>query len=157
MNHLFGNITWSNYFELLAFALVIYYLYVGLRWFRADIATLFRRGRLSAETASQGSSLPITGDLQGSEELCVQTEQGSHVLSEAEMLTMALLAAIAEISSQPYEPRATVQKLKAIICRYVELRNSKQRAAINSLVAAECKKTGIAQLSEQDVDMWWDG
>jgi len=76
--------------------------------------------------------------------------------SEAEMLSTALLASIAESSGEAYEPAATTQKLKAILRRYTQFRNSPHRAAINSLIVAECEKAGIAQLSEQEVDMWWD-
>lgn len=157
MDHLFWNINWPSYFELLAAILVVYYSYVTLRWYRTDIAKLLRADRPAAEIAGQGSQLSTTDDVQGTEGIYAQTEQGPKSLSEAEMLIMALLAAITESSSHPYEPLATAQKLKAIICHYPELRNSPRRPAINSLVAAECNKTGIAQLSEQEVDMWWDG
>jgi len=85
----------------------------------------------------------------------VQMPSGSESLSEAEMLTTALLASIAESSSQPYEPAATTQKLKAILRRYPQLRDSPRRAAINRLIVAECEKTGITRLSEQDVNQWW--
>ena len=85
----------------------------------------------------------------------IQTTEPLENLPEAEMLTTALLASIAESSSQPYEPAATIQKLKTILRRYPRLQNSPRRAAINSLIVAECEKTGIARLSEQDVDQWW--
>ena len=157
MNHLFSNITWLSYIEMLASALVVYYLYVLLRWYRTDLAKLFRGGRLAAHVADQGNPPSMAGNLQGTEGAYMQTEPQPQSPHEAEMLTMALLAAIAESSSQPYGPQTTAQTLKAIICRYPELKNSPQRTAINSLVVAECKKTGIAYLSEQEVDTWWDG
>lgn len=144
--------------ELLAFALVIYYFYVGLRWYRADMANLFRTGR-SSSMLQQEQQLPQAGDAEGPDATTAgghaQMPSGSESLSEAEMLTTALLASIAESSGQPYEPAATTQKLKAILRRYPQLRNSPRRAAINRLIVAECEKTGITRLSEQDVDQWW--
>ena len=157
MNHLFWNVTWLSYIEMLASALVVYYLYVLLRWYRTGVAMLFRGGRPAANIAGHGNMPPMMDHVQSAEGTHAQTEQEPKSISEAEMLTMALLAAIAESSSQPYDHQITAEKLKAIVCRYAELKNSPQRTAINSLIAAECKKTGIAPLSEQEVDTWWDG
>jgi len=160
MNHLFWNITWLRYTELLALALVIYYLYVGLRWYRTDIANLFRRGRSSSMLQREQQPLRIC-DVEGPDATTAsvsmqQTMEPPQNPSEAEMLTTALLASIAESSSHPYEPERATKKLKAILQRYPQLRNSPRRAAITSLVVAECEKTGIARLSEQDVDQWWE-
>ena len=157
MNHLFWNITWLSYVELLTAILVVYYSYVALRWYRTDIAKRLQGDRPAAEIAGQGNQPSTTDDVQSAEGIHAQTEPGPNSPPQADMLTMALLATIAESSGHPYEPLATAQKLKAIICHYPELKNSPRRAAINRLVAAECNKTGIARLSEQEVDMWWDG
>jgi hypothetical protein len=151
MNHFFKDITWLQYAELLALALLIYYVVVGLRWYRADLAKLFQRG--AGHTAAP--QLQET-----SEPRCVAvTRQQPQTLpvsrQEHEALTMALLAAIAEASGRPYEPAAAIERLKNIICRYHQAQSSLERAAINSLVVSECKKTGIAQLSEKEVDQWW--
>lgn len=158
MNHLFQNITWLRYTEALAFALMIYYLYVGLRWYRTAIANFFRMGRASSMLQKEQPLLRAC-DAEGPDATTVgehaQTTERPQNPSEDEMLTTALLASIAESIGQPYEPAATTQKLKAILRRYPQLRNSPRRAAINSLIVAECEKIGIARLSEQDVDQWW--
>lgn len=156
MNHLFSNVTWLSYTEMLTSALAVYYLFVLLRWYRTDIAKFLRGDRPAAGAAGQENLPSMAGNLQAVEGMYAQTEL-SESLPDAEMLTMALLAAIAERSSQPYDPQITAERLKTIICRCPGLGNSPQRTAINSLIAAECKKTGIARLSEQEVDTWWDG
>lgn len=156
MNHLFQDFSWLQYAELLAFALIIYYLYVGLAWYRADVVKLFRNDR----GHSAGPVTPLVQQTDAEDfggtaaDVQVQTEQQPE-LSELELLTTALLAAIAESSGRPYEPAAAVLKLKAIIRRHPELRNSPHCGAINSLIVVECKKTGIAQLSEEEVNQWW--
>ena len=155
MNHLFQDFSWLQYAALLAFALIIYYVYVGLAWYRTGIVRLFHTDR--------GHSIgPVTPLVQqtGAEDFGgtaagVQAQTEKPELSEAELLTTALLAAIAESSGRPYEPAAAVLKLKAIIRRHPQLRNSPHSGAINSLVVVECKKTGIAQLSEEEVNQWW--
>ena len=158
MNHLFQDVSWPHYTELLAFALLIYYLYVGLAWYRAGIVKLFRIDR--GHSAAPGSVPPLVQqtaaeDFGGTAAgVQVQTERRPE-LSEPELLTTALLAAIVESSGRPYEPAALVLKLTAIVHRHPQLRNSPHRGAINSLIVVECKKTGIAQLSEEEVNQWW--
>lgn len=155
MNHLFNNITWLGYAELLSFALLIYYLYVGLRWYRSDIAKFLRWDRPSGSAQMQVLSSTDMDDTQEADAPGGQTDHQQDGQQQTEMLTMALLASIAESSNRPYEPEANAQKLRTIIGRYPQLRNSPQRAAINCLVVSECKKSGIAQLSEEMVDQWW--
>ena len=151
MNHFFQDITWLHYAELLTLALLIYYLCIGLGWYRADIAKFFQRGT----SHSVAGQLQDTDNLQNSDADAEQRQTSPEVQQEHDVLTMALLAAIAEASGRPYEPAAVIERLKDVIRRYHQVRNSSQRAAINSLVVTECKKTGIAQLSEQEVDQWW--
>lgn len=155
MNHFFYGITWFHYAELLALALVVYYLYVGLRWYRGEASKFLRLGRW--RSAEPQISLP--SEAQEMNEITDKPyaeSQGRPVSpGELETLTTALLASIAEAGARPYAPAATIQRLKAIIGCYPQLRNSPQRGAINSLVVTECRKTGIAQLSEQEVNEWW--
>jgi hypothetical protein len=155
MNHFFEDITWFHYAELLVSALVVYYLYVGLRWYRAEFNKFFRVGRWRSAVPQ----LPQPTDVDGTEEITDNISMGTRdrLFSprELETLTTALLGSIAEAGGRPYEPVATIQKLKAIIRSYPHLGNSPQRGAINRLVVTECKKNGIARLSEQEVDEWW--
>lgn len=85
MNHFFGNITWFSYFELLAFVLMAYYLYVALRWYRADIARLFRGRRSPAEGINRRSPPPMAEDECNPAGVYVQTEQRLESPPEAEI------------------------------------------------------------------------
>ena len=159
MNHLFQGITWLRYAELLAFALIIYYLYVGLRYYRADIAKLLRPSRRPLASAQQEHQLPQASDMEYPDAVLASVHRREDPRgespTEAEALTTALLASIAESSGRAYEPALTAQKLKTILLGYPGLRRSPQRGQINRLIVAECKKTGIGQLSEEVVDQWW--
>jgi hypothetical protein len=161
MTHIFQNITWLRYFELLAFALAAYYLHLGVHWYRAEITRLFRTGGSSSVTDQQRPLLAETSDIReldssaDSQQTVKMHEHES--LREEDLLATALLAAIAESSGGLLEPIAVAQKLKAVLLGYPGLGRSPHRAAINRLIVAECKKAGIAQLSESEVDGWWQG
>lgn len=159
MNHFFQNITWLHYAELLVLALLAYYLYVGLRWYRAEITRLFKMSGPSQVAGLPVQPLVQISDAQDAEAEPMSVEAGRPHLQESlddnDMLTTSLLATIAESSSGACAPLVTMEKLKAILSHYPQLRNSPRRTAINRLLVAECKKNGIAQLSEEVVDGWW--
>src|SRR5437868_755273 len=118
MNHLFQHVSWLHYGELLAFALLIYYLYVGLGWYRPEIVKLFRAGRAPSAAPEPVSSLLQQSDAQDFDGTAAGVQVGIAQradLPESEMLTTGVLAAIAESSGQPYEPASVVMKLKAVI------------------------------------------
>ena len=162
MNTLFNNISWLRYAEWLAIAIVIYYTAIGFRCFRLEITNLFRHG--SFKPGTTGKINPLL-TIETDDEAIPETKNTNSIYQhiedtdtaslEAGTLIAALRAQIAEISEHPYQPAALPPKLKATIRKYQNLKNSAHRAVINQLVVAECKKTGIALLSEEVVDKWW--
>ena len=162
MNTLFNNISWLRYTEWLAVAIVIYYIAIGFRCFRVEITNLFRHGSFKPGAtgkinplltiATDSEAIPETKNTEGIYQHIEDTDTTS---LEAGTLIAGLRAQIAEFSEQPYQPAAVPPKLKAIIRKYQNLKNSAHRAVINQLVVAECEKTGIALLTKEEVDKWW--
>jgi hypothetical protein len=160
MNTLFNAISWTRFAELLALAIIIYYLLVVLRCYRPEITSLFRNGSLKA--AAKDQSNPFMALQQDVEtESSQQPNIFRHIEGpgekdlETETLIAGLRTQIAKFSEQPYQPAAVPPKLKTILRKYQHLKNSASRAAINELIVAECEKTGIALLTEEEVDQWW--
>jgi hypothetical protein len=162
MNTLFNNISWSGYAEWLAIAIAIYYVAIGFRCFRVQITNLFRHGSFKpGATGKINPLLTIATDSEAIPETKNTNSIYQHIEAtdtaslEAGTLIAALRAQIAEFSEQPYQPSTVPPKLEAIIRKYQNLKNSAHRAIINGLVVAECEKTGIVLLTEEEVDKWW--
>jgi hypothetical protein len=160
MNTLFNAISWTRFAELLALALIIYYALVGLRCYRPEITNLFRNGSLKAATKDQSNPfMALQQDAETGSSKPANIFQHFEGPDEKDLETQALIAGlraqIAEFSEQPYQPAAVPPKLKTILRKYQHLKNSASRAAINELIVAECEKTGIALLTEEEVDQWW--
>ncbi|WP_426672099.1 hypothetical protein ACPPVU_12795 [Mucilaginibacter sp. McL0603] len=162
MNTLFNNISWLRYAEWLAIAIIIYYIVVGFRCYRVEITNLFRRGSFKPAATdktnpffamvTESENVPETPNTAG---IYQHLEGPNATTLEAETLITGLRARITDLSEQPYQPSAVPPKLKVLLRKYQNLKNSAHRAAINQLVVAECEKTGIALLTEEDVDQWW--
>ena len=162
MNTLFNNISWLRYAEWLAIAIVIYYIAIGFRCYRTGITNLLRHGSFKpAITDKANPFLTIATDSEAIPEIENTNSIYQHIEDvdttslEAGTLIAGLRAQIAEFSEQPYQPSAVPPKLRATIRKYQNLRNSPHRVIINRLVVTECEKTGIALLTEEEVDQWW--
>jgi hypothetical protein len=160
MNHLLHSISWHHYLAVVVVAAIIYYLIVILRYYGPEITNFFRNGSLKAAAKEQSNPfMALQQDTESDDSKqpgIYQYIEGRDVKDlEAQTLIVGLRAQIAEFSGQPYQPAAVPPRLKAIIRNYRHLKNSLQRAAINELVVAECEKTGIALLTEDEVDQWW--
>jgi hypothetical protein len=162
MNTLFNNISWLRYAEWLAIAIIIYYIIVGFRCYSAEISNLFRRGSFKPAALDKTNPFLAIGtdneagpETRNTASISQHLEGADAASLEAETLIAALRAQIAEFSEQPYQPSAVPPKLKATIRKYQNLKNSPHRAIINKMIVAECEKTGIALLTEEEVDQWW--
>jgi len=157
LNHL----SWTAYFEGVSTLLLIYYLYVGIRYYAADIKQLLS----SAGKNGPGTKLPeqlVFNDAEhpsGDFPKEVSYEQSLYRnddIQEADKLISSLKKKITAASGAAYAPVKLLTELKAVFQEHPSLKNSPHRPAINELVVTECERTGVAELTEDEADQWWD-
>lgn len=156
-----SHLSWASYWEAVIALLAIYYLFVGLRFYSADI-----KGWLSPEalTRNAGDRLPdqlvypepAAADHGQPEEVSYTDEHyPDEDILQADELTFSVKALITAASDDTYAPDQLIAKLKTVFKKHHVLANSPYRPAINELVASECERTGVAELTEGEVDEWW--
>jgi len=156
LNHL----SWTSYFEGIAALLVIYYAFVGIHYYAANIR------KLLTSTGRDTTGTPLTEQLmfEGEESRTGQLpedasdDQGHYLnddIQEADKLVSALKKQIAAASGASYAPAVLLTELKSIFQEHLFLKDSPHRAAINEMVVTECDCTDVAELTEDEVDQWW--
>lgn len=155
---MFTNISWAGYLTVVAILLPIYYLYVGVRYFSADLKTLFaERQKLKFKAApatdSKADDLLILGESRLESPSFEETTDDE--FAEVEHLIERLKAVIADASRRKLIPQEFRQYLRLVLKEYPTIRYSPLRSSINELIISECEKYGTVTLKEAEVELLW--
>lgn len=167
MNHLLNPISWSTYLETIAVLAIIYYAFIGWKYYRQDIIQLFVRltgkkeeqQQLTVTLQNQGEDTVEANQPDGNpvydQQPEIQTTTADDFSGPAADLAQTLKDAIREAAARPYAPVLLINQLKRILNDHPDIAASPEREKINALIIQECEKTGTALLSESEVDVWW--
>ena len=156
---MFTNISWTNYLVAVLLLLTIYYLFVGVRYYSADLKDLFSgkqnpdfRTALSNDT--DGENILRTEENYTNERpaFAITTDDD---FAEVEHLIDRLKSVIADASGKKLIPQEFRQYLQLVLQEYPNIRKSPIRSSINELVASECEKYGAVTLSDDEVELLW--
>jgi len=156
---MFTNISWTDYFAAVVLLLTIYYLFVGVRYYSADLKDLFSgkqnpdfRTALSNDT--DGENILPTEENYTNKRLAFAITTDDD-FAEVEHLIDLLKSVIADASGKKLIPQEFRQYLHLVLKEYPNIRNSPIRSSINELVASECEKYGAVALSDDEVELLW--
>jgi hypothetical protein len=153
-----SHLSWTSYFQATALLLVIYYLFISLRFYRNELHHLFNRVASRTDNKQQ---LPEA--LQYREQEAGNTTMAAARLEEPmqetpsdnDHLTVRLKACISQAADKPFAPAVLIVQLKKILQDPAAKGETIDRELINARVVNECEKTGTALLTEDEVDQWW--
>lgn len=155
-----NHISWAAYLEIILLLLAIYYVIVGLRFYKDDIRRIFQH----AKTVTGVSAIPDALRYEGPEEVSYPLlhpgssdpdNRPDHSPAETDGLIRDIKACIGTASGKPFAPAVLIPQIKKLFRANPGLRNSPYRPAINELVVTECEREGTALLTEDEVDQWW--
>lgn len=162
MNTALNHVSWGTYLQTIAFALVIYYIIIGLKYYRAELQAL--RQRFFRQNSPAGH-LPealiyeedeVARDITPLEEEVSYVAEADEDMKKIEEFIGRFKKLIAQAADKSYAPATLIHSLQILFTEYPQIKNSPHRSAISELIANECEQTGTAQLSEDVVDAWWD-
>jgi len=155
LNHL----SWTSYFEAVVLLLVIYYVFIGSRFYAADIKQLFVPAGKNGPDKSLPDQLMFKGDDDAAEGLPEEVIYGRDNypddIQQADELIALIKKRVEAASGKLYAPAVLLSELHAIFREHNSLKTSPHRPAINEQVVTECERTGVAELTEDEVDQWW--
>jgi hypothetical protein len=150
---MFTGISWKDYLVVVAIALIIYYLFVGVRYFSADLRDLFSgKRKLNFKAVSPdhdaGENLPNRNT--------PFEETTDDEFAQVEQLIERLKSVIRDVSQRKLVPEEFKQYLHLVLKEYPAIKNSPLRSSINELVITECEKYGTVTLGENEMDVLWN-
>lgn len=153
------NISWTDYFIAVAILLTVYYFFVGIRYFSADLRDLISgKTELKLRTLrlldTGGKNIQTSEKNYPGESPALETITDDDFV-EVEHLIGRLKNVIADASSRELIPLEFKQYLHLVLQEYPNIKNSPLRSSINELIASECEKYGAVTLSEDEVELLW--
>ncbi|MDN5287466.1 MAG: hypothetical protein JWR38_3740 [Mucilaginibacter sp.] len=159
---MFNHVSWISYLESIIILLLIYYVFIGIRFFSADIRQMLNR--LTAPiSVSQKTSDPLVYQQDSKAVEAVTTFAGpsdDHYpedMREADNLMAAVKSCISTASDRDCPPETLKSQIQRLFQLHHVLKSSPHRSAINEWIVSECERTGTAGLTEEEVDQWWGG
>jgi len=151
------NISWADYIMVIAAALVIYYLFVGVKYFSIEIRELLagkRKLKFKMSQAHAGSSYNET------DEEYPQADNGFENTSddeftEVEHLIERLKSVIGDASGRKLIPEEFKQYISLVLKEYPSVKYSPLRSSVNELIVSECQKYKVVTLTEDEVELLW--
>lgn len=154
------NISWTDYIIAVAISLAVYYFFVGIRYFSADLKDLVTGKRelkfraAIPDDTDESESIQTSEKNYNGESPAFETTTDDD-FAEVEHLIERLKSVIADASAKKLIPQELKQYLHLVLQEYPNIKNSPFRTSINELVASECEKYGAVTLSEDEVELLW--
>ncbi|UPZ36492.1 hypothetical protein MUB18_20615 [Sphingobacterium sp. PCS056] len=154
-----NQFTWIDYFIGICVAMVIYYLWLAIKYFRNDITHAI----LSKSDERFGSDL-FEDEYQDVTEVRPASvmQDGTAILNtldsdfeEIEFLIQKLKKVIADTSKSKPVKAEFKEYLRLVLKEYPSVKDSALRESVNELIVAETEKYGIVILSREEVDVLW--
>lgn len=156
------GISWNNYIVVVVLLSIVWYLFVGLRYYFEDIKELVTGKRKLQFRSLVGKSIPKSNydlDYQKSDEILntpVEFETVDPVFNEVEDLTARLKNAISDATQKKLIKKDFEDHLRFILKEHPLLGNSPFRPSLNELIISEYEKQESVLLTHQEVDALWD-
>lgn len=151
---MFTNISWPDYITYVAAATIIYYIVIGLKYFRDDFANAFQ------SKGGQLSRADFFDEEEQLDELVGQDENSFVNTSEEDFADVEeLIKRIKDVISNTTNLNLNLEDFKKYLSltleEYPSIQNSALKPSINELIVSECAKNGAVKLSENEVAMLW--
>ncbi|OYX86520.1 MAG: hypothetical protein B7Y83_01115 [Flavobacteriales bacterium 32-34-25] len=156
------GISWNNYMVVVVLLSIVWYLFVGLRYYFDDIKDLVSGKRKLQFRGLERKLIPKSDydfDYQKSDEILktsVEFETIDPVFNEVEEFTASLKKAITDAIQKKLIKKDFEDHLRFILKEHPLLGNSPLRSSINELIVSECEKQESVLLTHQEVDALWN-
>ena len=151
---MFSTISWTDYLIVVTILLIVYYLFVGARYYSVELKELF-----SGKRTLNFRRVPMN-ELSTEERILPETDAsdqpGNDDELNADRLAVHLNQVISYAAKRQLAPGELKQHLQLILREFPEFKDTALQSSINNLIISECEKHGAAALSEEEVEMLWN-
>lgn len=152
---MFTEISWNGYITIVIVLLAVYYLFIGLRYYRDDLLQLLS-GRKFPQTDKPLTVLPSTKlDQTPHQANLKQAFEKQDFFQVAQSLGDEIMAYLNEAGRDKLNKEDVMQSLRSLIAKYPPIKNSPFREVIQNLIVTECETNCSIHLSEQELSTLW--
>jgi hypothetical protein len=147
-----NNISWQDYLSIIGAATILYYIIIGMTYFRADLKRALNRKRGNSREMFVYDD---TGDT-GAVAMAAETNLPIEVGNEIDLIEDLAEKLANSLSGKNNVENHQLQEYVGMLFQdYPTLKTSGLRESINELVVSECEKIGVRSLSKSEVDQLW--
>ncbi len=151
---MFSTISWTDYIIVVTILLIVYYLFVVVRYYPFELKELFSGKRKLNFRRAPMKELSTEERVHTEQEATDQPENDDEL--NAERLAVHLNQVISYASKRNLAPGELKQHLQLILREFPEFKDTALQSSINNLIISECEKHGAATLREEEVEMLWN-
>lgn len=151
------HISWSDYLLAVIVLLIIYYIFIGVKYFSCEIKALLsgkRKLAFKAALPTDSGQYSLDNDSDQSAEKGFE-ETADDTFTEVEHLIGRLKTVIADASQRKLIREELKQYLRLVLKEYPSIKYSPLRSSINELIRSECEKYRAVTLDEDEVELLW--
>lgn len=152
---------WTAYAVVLAVAILIYYTFVGWKYYKREIRSLFKDKTKNphAGPSSKGYQLRLSRHEEQEADHSGGTEQAASqdeaLFTQVQALEEHLITEIEEAHQKGYNKQDLIQMLQMILKEYGAMKGTSFQYTVNKRIDAECAKYGLLHLNEDDKGEVW--
>ena len=153
---------WTTYAAVLSPLLTGYYIFIGYKFYRADLRSAFSGKQNRPKAAEKKKAPSITVDqqtvkpeIQLHQETDEQRLPDEETYQVVEQLHAHLVTAIEEAHEKQYNKTDLIFLIQMSLKDYSFLKDTPFRISVNRLIDAECAKYGSMLLSEEEFEELW--
>jgi hypothetical protein len=142
------SVSWSQYLIAVFIALGLYYLLIGIVYYRNEFSSFkFRKSKQEIYPPPLFSSY---------RKYPPKAEVADDTFEKVEELASRLREAIGKAASKNLSKEDFIVSLQTLLKKYQFLKGSPFLVAINNLIVSECEKQGFNYLNADERVMLWD-
>ena len=151
------NISWDNYIIVIVLLVLSWYLFVGLRFYFAELIDLAKgKKKFPSRSFPQvQSNLDHLETLDGIPSSLNET-QTDEAFQDVEDLVKKLKDLVADALQRKFPKKEFMYYLSIVLNEFQTVKNSPFRSSICELVVSECDKLERIHVTQQEVDVLWD-
>ena len=155
---MFTNISWGNYIVVIVLLLVSWYLFVGLRFYFAEIREVLTGKRKFRNR--NANDLDTHYDVVRPQTFRDTSLQSSFAEQEESILDLdAFLERLKNVVKEAAQRKLVKIEfqdyLSLLLNEYPSIKNSSFRSSVNELIVSECNKQDFISLSQTEVEELW--
>ena len=154
---MFTNISWGNYTVVVVLLLVSWYLFIGLRFYFAEIKEIVEGKRKLQFRGPIGESNAASDYLDFESRTSESESAASNtIFHEVDGLVKRLKNVISDATQNKLVKQEFEDSMRSALLAYPLLRDSPYRSSVDELIVSECEKQGSILLTQQEVEALWD-